>query len=1054
MHAFALSQTRLVKTRCCRLRLISMLLAAIIFPTSMLALPATTTMLTVTNGGFAASSIPPGGLVTLTATVNSGGVPLARGQVAFCDAAAPYCVDFNMLGMAQITSSGTAILRLHPALGSHSYKAVFLGTTSYGTSASQTASLSVSGQSATTTTLVSDPNSGTLLATVSSIGSAPTGSVSLIDTTNAGSTVASGNFSGSTFSLGYTNSSKPSGTVPLIGDFNGDGIADLISNATVMLGNGDGTFTALTQGAGMISANVVGDFNGDGKLDIASASGVMLGNGDGTFNVGPGMFPALTTEYTYATAIAGDFNHDGNQDLAFLTHAYASTAYYITTLLGAGDGTFTALASTIPAGSHSISMVSGDFNGDGNVDIAVSGSDGPGYLIFLGKGDGAFTTAPSISSVSNYGIAAGDFNEDGLTDIAGASGIYLSRGDGTFGAVIPYTGAIAQYNGGDLNAVGDFNGDGKLDLVVPGSGTQYVVAVALGNGDGTFGSLFGTGSTAGLSAANVSVADLNGDGYPDMIVGNQFSGSNLNVFLGQPTLGSTASFSGIVPIGTGTHLLNANYLGNVNFKESSSNALGVAAQMVTPTLTLSVNPTSSSYGQQVVLSAAISPVNVQNVTTTGQTIRFYSGTVYLGPSVFNSGVGTLNTTALPAGMTSLTAVYGGNAYFNSATSNAVAYTVNGAAPTISFIVGNHAYGDAPFTVSATSTSTGAFTYSVIAGPATISGATVTLTGTGTVVLQASETAAGAYNAGVQQATFTVAVGSQTISFPALASPVSYGVAPVALAASASSGLPVTFSVMSGPGTIIGSALSITGVGTVIVAAGQAGNANYAAAPSVSQMVVVSAAIPLVTFQQPQPITYGTALGGVLTATAASGGTNIAGNFTYKTGTSTVTSATVLPAGSYPVVAMFTPTDATRYTGAGAMVTLVVSKATPSIALASSLNPGQVQNAIGLTTTVSSSASTPTGTVSFFDGGAMIGSVTLANGAATISLALSAGSHSVTAVYNGDSNFGVVTSAVYAESVQDINLAGGTGTSQTITAGATASYTLSISPVNGSTFQPR
>jgi hypothetical protein len=99
---------------------------------------------------------------------------------------------------------------------------------------------------------------------------------------------------------------------------------------------------------------------------------------------------------------------------------------------------------------------------------------------------------------------------------------------------------------------------------------------------------------------------------------------------------------------------------------------------------------------------------------------------------------------------------------------------------------NHTYGDAPFTVSATSNSSGAITYSVVSGPATISGSTVTLTGAGSVVLQASQVAAGNYTAGTQTATVTVAKESQTITFSAPASPVNYGVAPITLSASASS----------------------------------------------------------------------------------------------------------------------------------------------------------------------------------------------------------------------------------------------------------------------------
>ena len=101
--------------------------------------------------------------------------------------------------------------------------------------------------------------------------------------------------------------------------------------------------------------------------------------------------------------------------------------------------------------------------------------------------------------------------------------------------------------------------------------------------------------------------------------------------------------------------------------------------------------------------------------------------------------------------------------YAAATRNAT-FTVTAGAPTISFTVGNQAYGTAPFAVAATSNSTGAFTYSVVSGPATISGSTVTLTGVGSVTLMASEAADSNYAAATRNATFTVTAGTPTISF--------------------------------------------------------------------------------------------------------------------------------------------------------------------------------------------------------------------------------------------------------------------------------------------------
>ena len=175
------------------------------------------------------------------------------------------------------------------------------------------------------------------------------------------------------------------------------------------------------------------------------------------------------------------------------------------------------------------------------------------------------------------------------------------------------------------------------------------------------------------------------------------------------------------------------------------------------------------------------------------------------------------------------------------------------ATTLTFSVANQVFGTPPFTVAATSNSPGAITYSVVSGPATISGATVTLTGTGTVALLASQAASGAYTAATATATFTVSKQQQTITFAALASPVASNAPPMTLVATASSGLPVSFSLVSGPGAVNGNGLTIAGSGTIVVAASQAGNAQYAAAPTVTQIVVVDPVLPLAVYASPNPV---------------------------------------------------------------------------------------------------------------------------------------------------------------------------------------------------------
>jgi hypothetical protein len=161
---------------------------------------------------------------------------------------------------------------------------------------------------------------------------------------------------------------------------------------------------------------------------------------------------------------------------------------------------------------------------------------------------------------------------------------------------------------------------------------------------------------------------------------------------------------------------------------------------------------------------------------------------------------------------------------------------------------SQAYGEAPFTITPpTASSNLAVTVTVVSGPAKISGYQVTLTGIGTVKLAAHQPGDLFFTAAAQvNTTFTVAKGTQTISFPAIGDQ-TYGAAPITLSATSTSGLAVKFTLVSGPGSVTGNTLTLTGAGKVVVRANQAGNADYAAAPAVSQTITVAKASQTITF---------------------------------------------------------------------------------------------------------------------------------------------------------------------------------------------------------------
>ena len=143
-----------------------------IVPSSRAASEPTTTTLSITAGDAAVTTVKAGTVVTLTATVKAGSVELIAGRVDFCDAAAKYCTDIHLLGTVQLTSAGTAVLRLRPSLGAHSFKAVFLGTphgsVATATSASGPAVLTVTGKNPSATVIAQSgyPGNYTLTATV------------------------------------------------------------------------------------------------------------------------------------------------------------------------------------------------------------------------------------------------------------------------------------------------------------------------------------------------------------------------------------------------------------------------------------------------------------------------------------------------------------------------------------------------------------------------------------------------------------------------------------------------------------------------------------------------------------------------------------------------------------------------------------------------------------------------------------------------------------------------------------------------------------------------
>ncbi len=248
---------------------------------------ATTTDLAVTSNGASVTDVQEGAPVTFTASVTSGSMPVTTGQVTFCNATAPLCTDINLLGTAQLSTTGTATLPFHPTPGSHSYKAIYLGTPNGATAFSGSSSTEVPLNviAATTTSIQQNGFAGsyTLTATVAGSGpsAAPTGTVSFLDTSDGNRVLGTALLGNGIGGMNLVNRANfPAGRAPMaVSDFNGDGNSDLAitsqsgDSITILLSNGDGTFrTAATLAVSLPDLIAAGDFNGDGNSDLAITS--------------------------------------------------------------------------------------------------------------------------------------------------------------------------------------------------------------------------------------------------------------------------------------------------------------------------------------------------------------------------------------------------------------------------------------------------------------------------------------------------------------------------------------------------------------------------------------------------------------------------------------------------------------------------------------------------------------------------------------------------------------------------------------------------------------
>ena len=935
--------------------------------------------------------------------------------------------------------------------GTHSVTAVYSGDANYGTSTSAAVSITVT-QSNSTLTLVATPpqtvpgQTFTLTATAASLTTGiPTGTVTFFDQNNVNlGTVTLVNGAASITqnltALGsYTYTATYSGDV----DFNASStfatpttvsVKQLLSSTTISASPTSGVFGA---GTYSVSATVTPSSGGPATGSVTFKDGLTI--------LGTVALPASNTVSLNGFSLAGGVHnliaiYSGD---AVYTSSDTSASPAVITVATAGSATSVSATPATSTFGTTVTFSSAVTNSTGTVATGkvtfMNGAAVLGVGTLNSAGIASFSTSTlAIGTYNVTAVYAGDTNFAGSTSALSkvvvnqiAQTITLSSIPSTltYGAapiVINTTASSGLAVTLAVTGPATLNG---TTLLINGAGTITVTATQAGST--TYSAAPTVTSSISVARAPVSVTQINrtigyGAAIPTLTgtLAGVVNGDNITV--SYSTTATTSSNPGTYPI-TATLVDPTNRL--VNYTVTNPGAtltISASAQ----TITFPPVATSAVYGAAPVTLAATSTANlIVTYTVTGPA-------TLIGSRLTFTGAGTVVVTASQPG----------NAVYSAATSVSQTITIAKAPLTVTVANQSIAAGAALPTLTGTIAGVvnGDAITAVYATTATATSGPGSYPITATLVDPTNRLAN--YTVTNTPGTLTIAIVAQTITFPTIPASVTYGAAPVTLAATASAGLPVTYTV-TGPATLSGSTLTLTGAGTVVVTATQAGNANFTAATPVAQTITVAKANLTVTVANASRL-FGVAnptLTGVITGLV---------NGDVVTATYATTATVASPLGTYPIAA--TLVDAANrlgnYNVTNTAGTLTITAASTTVTLAVSPATIYVNGTVTLSATVASAAGAPaSGTVTFTNGTTTIATATATNGVATATVNnLAVGSYSVTATFAATGNYLGSTSAAVALTVVQPYALSLAPSNVTVGPGATGTSTLTVTPAGGFT----